>query len=178
VAPRRPARRPGGTPTGWLAAAAGAWGLALVVNRSLRDVEGASMTPTLTEGDRLVVAPRLGLPRHGDVVVLRDPRDPERTTVKRVVALPGEHVALRRGRLVLDGVTHAEPYTTGPTPGSLDLVVPEDCVVVLGDNRGGSTDSRAYGPVPLGLVDAVVVALVHPRVRVGLREAPRALGAA
>lgn len=137
------------------------------------------MAPALTPGDRLVIVPgRLWQLRRGDVVVLRDPRDPSRSTVKRVVGLAGEHVALRRGRLVVDGVTHAEPYVTGPVPGRLDVTVAPGHVVVMGDNRAASTDSRAFGPVPRTLIDAVVVATVRPRLRVGLRESPRAVGAA
>jgi nickel-type superoxide dismutase maturation protease len=58
---------------------------ALAVNRALRDVEGASMSPTLEPGDRVLVAPvppaRLA---PGAVVIVRDPREPARTTVKRL----------------------------------------------------------------------------------------------
>lgn len=62
-----------------------AYAATLAVNRSLRDVEGRSMSPTLEPGDRILVAPvpseRL---RPGQIVVVRDPREPSRVTVKRI----------------------------------------------------------------------------------------------
>lgn len=152
----------------WLGAL---WGASLAVNRSLRDVEGDSMQPTLDPGDRLLVRPVGPLPpRRGDLVVVRDPRRPDRATVKRVVGLPGERIELRSGRLSIDGVTHIEPYAHQRC-GDVACFVPGGHVYVLGDNRARSTDSRTYGPVPVGLLDAVVVATVRP-VRSSLRSQP------
>ncbi|HEX9888939.1 MAG TPA: nickel-type superoxide dismutase maturation protease [Nitriliruptorales bacterium] len=70
----------------WLSLGLGAAYLgALAVNRSLRDVQGRSMSPALEPGDRILVAP---VPparvRRGAVVVVRDPRMPDRCTVKRL----------------------------------------------------------------------------------------------
>lgn len=143
-------------------AVAVAWAAALAMNRSLRDVEGDSMAPSLEAGDRLVVRP-VGPwgARRGDVVLVRDPRRPERVTVKRLVGLPGEDVELREGRLRIDGVARLEPYVTGRS-GDDRCHVPSGHVYVLGDNRRGSTDSRTYGPVPQDLVTAVVFASVRP----------------
>lgn len=120
-------------PTGrWVLAVAAVWAGSLGVNRSLRRVRGPSMLPTLDPGD-LVLALPVRRPRRGEVVLLRDPRrpdDPSQVHVKRVVALAGDHVEL----------------------GGHDLAVPAGHVAVLGDARDASTDSRAYGPVPLELV--------------------------
>lgn len=160
-----------------LASVVALWGAALAVNRSLRAVEGRSMQPGLEPGDRLLVRP-LGPfpPRRGDVVVLRDPRDPTRSTVKRVVGLAGEHIALRSGRLSIDGVTHIEPHAHRRS-GDVECRVPPGHVYVLGDNRSHSTDSRAYGPVSLALVDAVAVGTVHPPRR-SVRSVPTPLARA
>ncbi|HUO49335.1 MAG TPA: nickel-type superoxide dismutase maturation protease, partial [Acidimicrobiales bacterium] len=54
-------------------------------------VEGASMEPTLAEGDRLLVV-RARRPSPGDLVVLRDPREGRRTLVKRVTSVVGDEV--------------------------------------------------------------------------------------
>lgn len=146
----------------WLALAVVAWSTAWLANRSARDVSGTSMLPALAPGDRVLVLPvpaaRL---RRGDVVVVRDPRDPQREAIKRVVGLPGEAVALDRDGLVVDGVRLAEPYALG-RGADASFTVPAGHVVVLGDNRAGSTDSRAYGPVPLSRVVARVAVRVRP----------------
>jgi len=70
--------------------------LALLATRRYFDVvqvRGRSMTPTLIPGDRLVAA-RLG-PRAGDVVLVRDPRDPSRELIKRAVCVDHSGVVLR-----------------------------------------------------------------------------------
>jgi signal peptidase I len=128
-----------------------------VVNRSLRAVDGGSMRPTLAQGDRvLVLPPALLRPRRGAVVVLPDPRTPERTTIKRVAALPGE-------RLRVEGT---------------ELVAGANQLIVLGDDPGASTDSRVYGPVAAADVRAVAITAIRPfrwlwPRRTGGRAAPR-----
>ena len=155
----------------------GAWAATWAVNRSLVRVRGDSMAPTLVDGDVVLTRPLLGTPRRGDVVVLRDPRVPDdRVHVKRVVGLPGEQVRVDRGRLLVDGVRQLEPYAAGRGPDG-GLAVPGGHVVVLGDARGASTDSREYGPVPLESLDRVVVARVTPGPAL-LRERPVPLGVA
>lgn len=144
------------------------WAAALAVNRSLRDVTGASMLPTLAPGDRLLVAPTwLVTPRRGAVVVVEDPREAGRSTVKRVVGLEGEAVEWRDGALEIDGVAQHEPYLDPAVAPGIDgaAVVGEGRLLVLGDARDASTDSRTFGPVPSHLVTGVVVAVVRPRPR-------------
>lgn len=140
-----------------------AWAGLLALNRSLRRVRGDSMAPTLRPGDIVLTVP-VRRPRRGQVVIVRHPREPDHAQVKRVLALPGERLQVSRGHLLVDGVGHVEPYAVGRGPdGRID--VPADHVAVLGDARDVSTDSRAYGPVPLDHVDARVVARVAPRPR-------------
>jgi signal peptidase I len=130
--------------------------LALVINLFLAQatrVFGQSMEPNLHTDQRIVVEKlsyRFHLPRRGDVVVLKLPRDPSELLIKRVIALPGETVEIRDGMVWIDGQPLDEPYLTQPTAGQMaPLTVPEGHVFVLGDNRGYSNDSRAFGPVPL-----------------------------
>lgn len=153
----------------------GLWAVALAVNRSLRRVRGGSMAPTLQGGD-LVVALPVRAPRRGEVVLLRDPRDPAHVQVKRVIGLPGETVEVRQGTLRLDGRRHREAHQHGRgVDGSLR--VPPGHVAVLGDARDASTDSRSYGAVPLELVERRVPLAVSPRLR-WLRSVPTRLGPA
>lgn len=64
------------------------------------------------------------------------------TLIKRVVALPGERFRLEDGQIYIDEVPLEESYIKGTTQGNLDIVLPADNYLVLGDNRENSLDSR------------------------------------
>ena len=116
-------------------------------------VDGTSMMTTLHDGDRVLVnklSYRLHDPNRGDVVVLKTIEGVgERDLIKRVVGLPGETISYENCVLEVDGKVVDEPYLdpTVVTPASCgspfgDTVVQDDHVFVMGDNRGGSKDSR------------------------------------
>ena len=134
-------------------------------------VKGNSMVPTIHDGDRLVVervTPKLGEIHRFDVVILGNPRNPREDFVKRVVALPGETVAVRKGRLVVNGRILPEFFEKvgeiGDTP---TWKVPEDSYFVLGDNRPISLDSREFGFVPKRLIRGKVVLCLWPLSHLG-----------
>lgn len=123
-------------------------------------VDGQSMQSTLQDGDRVFVnklSYRLHDPNRGDVVVLHQDSirgATERDLIKRVVALPGETIAVRNCEVTIDGQLLEEPYLDPQVvaPGNCGgdvaaTIVPEEHVYVMGDNRGGSQDSRAIGPI-------------------------------
>jgi signal peptidase I len=152
-----------------LAALALAAVLALLVLQArvvepLRIVTG-SMAPTLVPGEH-VLASKIGERkwRRGDVVVFQLDAGSE-LMIKRIVALGGDTVAIRDGRLYVDGRRVVEPYAD---PRRIDSVyfgpvhVPRGHVFVLGDNRAFSEDSRKFGPVPVTAVQSRVVAVVWP----------------
>lgn len=120
------------------------------------EVRQRSMEPTLLSGDRVLVSKvdyRLHPPERGDIIVFRPPIDTNIPYVKRVVALPGETVDLRDGRVAVNGRLLDEPYAFGQTQVRSSQVrfpfrVPAGHVFVLGDNRPVSGDSREWGPVP------------------------------
>jgi signal peptidase I len=121
-------------------------------------VDGTSMYSTLHDDDRVFVnklSYRLHDPNRGDVVVLhQDTGASDRDLIKRVIALPGETIEVRSCQVLIDGKPLEEPYLDPEvvTPGNCGgdtapITVPEDHVFVMGDNRGGSQDSRALGPI-------------------------------
>jgi nickel-type superoxide dismutase maturation protease len=79
----------------WLAAALGCYLGALVADRSRIVVRGDSMLPRLWPGDVLLTVPAWGRRRPGQVVVTRDPADPDHLVVKRVTGTDGRRVFLR-----------------------------------------------------------------------------------
>jgi len=123
-------------------------------------VDGTSMASTLEDGDRVFVnklSYRLHDPRRGDVVVLHQlDGATQRDLIKRVIGLPGESVEMRSCQVVIDGRQLQEPYldpevvtpgNCGPDPDFQPVVVPDDHVFVMGDNRAGSQDSRVLGAI-------------------------------
>jgi signal peptidase I len=122
-------------------------------------VDGTSMATTLDTGDRVFVnklSYRLHDPNRGDVVVLHQiSGSAERDLIKRVIGLPGEVVQVVSCEVRIDGRLLIEPYldpavvTPGRCGGDTEpTLVPPDHVFVMGDNRAGSQDSRALGPIP------------------------------
>jgi signal peptidase I len=119
-------------------------------------VWGESMSPTLKTWDLCVMRRVYHYqPHRGDIVVFRTADDPPLYFVKRVIALPGETIAIESGVVRINGVPLPEPYTTvnpewqmEPTP------VPKGKVYVIGDNRDFEREDYVLGLVSTRLVQA------------------------
>jgi len=117
-------------------------------------VSGDSMAPTLGRGAVVLVDKLDRDPSRGDLVTFDSPVDGRRT-LKRVVGTAGDVVAVRDAVLHVNGRPVDEPYVDHA---SVDgwyygpVTVPEATVLVLGDRRAGSIDSRSYGPLPVEAV--------------------------
>lgn len=120
--------------------------IGLVVRRRLgfvTRVESASMGPTLAPGQQLLTRRSGGPVRRGDITVVRS-AELGRVIVKRVIGLPGEHVDVAAGKVWVNGKRLPEPYVFqwGGRSGSFD--VPAGHLLLLGDNRARSSDSRNW----------------------------------
>lgn len=113
-------------------------------------VAGDSMEPALVGGQRVLVR-RWPTPQRWDKVVLRSPEDPRRLIVKRIVGLPGEHVAFRSGAVWADGRLRNQPEGQSVyygAPGTPTWEVGAGEWLVAGDNQPVSIDSRNWGHAP------------------------------
>jgi signal peptidase I len=116
-------------------------------------VEGTSMLPRLEDRDRLFINKfvyHISAIERGDVVVFHYPRDPEKSYIKRVIGLPGDHLRIDNGTVWINGHPQNEDYVPEDfrdTRSYPEMVVPADAYFMMGDHRSISSDSREFGPV-------------------------------
>jgi signal peptidase I len=131
-------------------------------------VEGTSMLPRLEDRDRLFINKfvyRISSIERGDVVVFHYPRDPEKSYIKRIIALPGDRLRIDHGRVYLNGNLQVESYvpeTFADSRSMAEMVVPDDSYFVMGDHRSISSDSREFGPVDRSLIYGKAVFVYWP----------------
>jgi len=131
-------------------------------------VEGTSMLPRLEDQDRLFInkfAYHFSSIERGDVVVFHYPLDPEKSYIKRVIAVPGDRLEIDRGTVWVNGKRQIEPYVPAEYRDArsyAELVIPEDCFFMMGDHRSISSDSREFGPVTRSLIYGKAVFVYWP----------------
>jgi signal peptidase I len=137
-------------------------------------IPSASMVPTLEIGDRVLVNKfiyRFTEPHRGDIIVFESVDNPKEDLIKRVVGVPGDKIAVRGGKLFLNGEPQKEPYTNKKLPDRSFFAktkVPKDHVFVMGDNRANSADSRVFGPLPEKNIEGEAFLRFWPPDRIGL----------
>lgn len=163
-------------------------------------IPSPSMEPTLGIGQRVLTNRLINHPSVGDIVVFHPPHgadaatpvcgDPaqgaghsqacdvptpqesSQTFIKRVVAGPGDTVAIVNGHVYRNGVREKDPYIypCGPDPSCTfrtPIKIPPGDYFMMGDNRGASDDSRFWGPVPDKWVIGVAFFTYWPPDRIG-----------
>ncbi|HKF46307.1 MAG TPA: signal peptidase I [Terracidiphilus sp.] len=131
-------------------------------------VEGTSMLPRLEDRDRLFINKfvyHFEDIHRGDVVVFHYPRDPEKSYIKRVIALPGDRLRIDRGEVYLNGRLLPELYVPEEfrdTKSMPETVIPDDEYFMMGDHRSISSDSREFGPVDRDLIYGKAVFVYWP----------------
>lgn len=148
-------------------------------------VDGPSMETTLYNNDRLLVwklpktwAKITGhdyIPKRGDVIIFveRGYGDIDgKQLIKRVIGLPGERVVIQDNVVTIYNNEYPNgfkpdkmlPYgnVIGETSNNVDMTIPDGKLYVMGDNRPGSMDSRAFGPIDAGDIVGKLVMRVWP----------------
>jgi signal peptidase I len=121
-------------------------------------VEGTSMLPRLENSDRLFINKfvyHFTAIERGDVVVFHYPRDPEKSYIKRVIALSGDRLRIDNGAVWVNGHKIEESYVPDEyrdTRSLPETVIPAHSFFMMGDHRSISSDSREFGPVDRSLV--------------------------
>jgi signal peptidase I len=131
-------------------------------------VEGTSMLPRLEDSDRLFINKfvyHISAIERGDIVVFHYPRDPEKSYIKRVIALPGDRLRIDRGTVWLNGQRLREEYVPEEyrdTVSMREMTVPPGHYFMMGDHRCISSDSRTFGPVERSLIFGKAVFVMWP----------------
>jgi signal peptidase I len=131
-------------------------------------IPSGSMIPTLLVGDYILVnrlsyglripyykyVLRWGEIKRGDIIVFVFPEEPSKDFIKRVIALPGETIEIRKKKIYINGKEigdkwgfFKDDYVGPPRDDFGPFQVPQGHVFVMGDNRDESNDSRFWGPV-------------------------------
>lgn len=121
-------------------------------------VKGSSMYPVFKDKEYLLtdkITYRRGEPNYGDVIVFKAPVNENFDFIKRVIAIPGQMVMIKNGQVFIDGKMLNEYYLSSDVvtrPGQFLLegegyLVQPGEIMVLGDNRDHSSDSRDWGPI-------------------------------
>lgn len=163
-------------------------------------IPSESMLPTLVIGQRVLVnriGNRFGDPHIGDVTVFHPPSGAENANecgvahsedepcpaptkseasvnfIKRIVAGPGDTLAIVDGHAVVNGKRQREPFIRPCRSGDecdfpKAIKIPPDHYFMMGDNRGASDDSRFWGPVPRDWIIGNAFATYWPPKRIGL----------
>jgi signal peptidase I len=165
-------------------------------------IPSPSMVPTLEVGQRVLVnriGNNFGDPQVGDILVFHPPKGAESDTcgdpdagrgtekpcdkptdqkldtnyIKRVVAGPGDKIAIENGHVILNGKRQKESYINECGVGGdctfMDpITVPAGHWFMMGDNRGESDDSRFWGPIPRDWIIGGAFATYWPPNRIGL----------
>ena len=175
----------------WVPILIGAFLLALFVRAfafQAFSIPSGSMIPTLQIDDRVLVnklSYTVGDVSRGDVVVFKRPENSPGQfddLIKRVIGLPGDTITISNGELFVNGFLLEESYIArqsstaplrvGEIPGCLDATptectVPDDRLLVFGDNRQSSTDGREFGTIPVDDVVGRAFVKVWPLTDIG-----------
>ena len=148
-------------------------------------VKGASMEPNFYDHEYLIIdeiSYRFNEPQRGDIVVFRYPRNPQEYFIKRIIALPGEKVRVKEGKVFVYndenkyGFVLPEDYLAPNTKTyslTEDIIeLEDDEYYVLGDNRNSSKDSRSFGPVNRSFLTGRVVFRGWPFSKIGTFKTP------
>jgi signal peptidase I len=123
---------------------------------SPHQVKGLSMFPTFNDKELILtdkISYRFKEPAKGEVIVFKAPTNPDYDYIKRIIGTAGDKISIIDRKVYVNGILDNEAYLPEGTvtvggaylQENKEIVVPQDNLFVMGDNRNGSSDSRAWG---------------------------------
>ncbi|MDK2563868.1 signal peptidase I [Romboutsia sedimentorum] len=136
-------------------------------------VSGESMYPTLKDKDYLFVnklAYMNKAPKRGDIIVFKtklvdEASGKNKDLVKRVIGIPGEHIVIKDNKVIINDKVLSEEYLKDVyTDGDIDMIIPNNHIFAMGDNRPNSGDSRQpnLGPINIDEIIGKVMIRMYP----------------
>jgi signal peptidase I len=146
-------------------------------------VKGASMEPTFHTEEYIFtskVTYKFRDYHRGDVVVFKSPKNPDIEYIKRIIGVPGDVVMVKDNEVFVNNKQLTEPYIADKTPlweggymvDGEPVTVPEGYLLVMGDNRPRSSDSREFGPIVMESIVGQVFYRYYPADKMGSVDNP------
>lgn len=148
----------------------------LLVNFVLRPcvVDGTSMAPTLSDGDRgltFIITRNLGIERFDICIIEAVDNGKEKLLVKRCIGLPNETIEYKDNCLYINGEYVPEDFVNeGGKTEDFKIVLGDDEYFCLGDNRSVSKDSRYYGPFSSDNIKSTGFFTLYPFSNFGVKK--------
>lgn len=122
-------------------------------------VFGDSMENTIKSGSIVLVNKLARDFKYSDIVITDRKNPLEAVLIKRVIAAGGQRLEIKNNSVYVDGVELDEEYLPEPMEydGSIDIVIPDGEVFLMGDNRNFSRDSREIGCIPIKNIKGKVI---------------------
>ena len=128
-------------------------------------VDGDSMKNTLKNGDILLLYKLSSINRF-DIIVLDEEKDNEKI-IKRVIGMPGETIAIKKGKIYINDKVIDDEYAYGETSDYNKVTLRDNEYFILGDNRLISKDSRYFGPIKDNEIKGKIVFRLFPFTKIG-----------
>lgn len=151
--------------------------IALIITTFVKPtiVKNYSMSPTLNENNFLLINRFLykrSTPEAGDIIVfqsdLKTEDGQDKLLIKRVIGVPGDEIKIEEGKVYINDELLKEDYIPGVyTEGDIDMIIPENKIFVMGDNRNNSLDSRELGLVDFETIVGKAFLRLYPFDKIG-----------
>ncbi len=151
--------------------------IALIITTFVKPtiVKNYSMSPTLNENNFLLINRFLykrSTPETGDIIVfqsdLKTEDGQDKLLIKRVIGVPGDEIKIEEGKVYINDELLKEDYIPGVyTEGDIDMIIPENKLFAMGDNRNNSLDSRELGLVDFETIVGKAFLRLYPFDKIG-----------
>lgn len=127
-------------------------------------VNGSSMIKTLHNNDHLLMYKLSSNYNRKDIIIAKDPINPNKNVIKRVIGLPGETLEIINNKVYINNHRLDEPYAyfskknnTSAIKNYKKIYIPKGRIFIMGDNRYNSFDSREFGTIDIASIKGKIL---------------------